>query len=199
MPELTQLPQLGDLAKMEEDVCNWCIAKGWYAPSVTGDQSGFEEHMALLHSEVGEMTDAYRRWGTDDATNTLINHQRPTGNLPKPEGVGSEAADVLIRMLDDSRRHNLGLAVRFAAEHGRFGLGDSFIASMNTLHTLIALTAMAHDDSYTGFPECEVRFAKVLVFLLQVCEKFGIDLQAEYERKMRYNWTRAYRHGNKRL
>jgi NTP pyrophosphatase (non-canonical NTP hydrolase) len=200
MTELTQLQGLGDLGAMEQDVYDWCVAKGWYDQSRTGDESSFSAHMALLHSEVGEMTDAYRRWGLGDATD-LYDELLGAKTLPKPEGVGSEAADVLIRMLDDSRRHGLDLPGRLPVQHGRFGLREYFIDNMETVHVLIARVSMAHSDEFTwpGEDTEGDHFARVLVFLLQVCDKYGIDLQAEYTRKMAFNWTRAYRHGDKRL
>lgn len=42
-------------------------------------------------------------------------------------------------------------------------------------------------------------FADVLVRLVHTCANYGIDLEAEYERKMAYNRTRPYQHGGRRL
>lgn len=42
-------------------------------------------------------------------------------------------------------------------------------------------------------------FADILIRLLHYSEVHGIDLETEYERKMNYNWKRAYRHGGKAL
>lgn len=42
-------------------------------------------------------------------------------------------------------------------------------------------------------------FADVLIRLLDDCSRWGVDLEAEYERKIRYNRTRAYRHGGKAI
>ena len=112
------------LEEMQLEVREVNEDKGWY-----DQHRSFGDDVALLHSEVSEMYEAYRRWGLDDAT--------PAGNisdladLPKPEGLGSEIADVFIRLLDTAQRA-------------------------------------------------------------------GIDLRAEYERKLAYNRTRPYRHGNKR-
>ena len=117
------------LHQMTEEVTATNKALGWYDKPVS-----FGEGMALLHSEVSEALEAWRRWGTEDTTEGA---HFPDGTLydgtrPKPEGVGSEFADVFIRLLD-------------------------------------------------------------------YCARFGIDLQAEYERKLAYNRTRPYRHGEKPL
>jgi NTP pyrophosphatase (non-canonical NTP hydrolase) len=42
-------------------------------------------------------------------------------------------------------------------------------------------------------------FADLLIRLLDTCDVLGIDLEAEYERKMAYNRTRPYQHGGKTL
>lgn len=134
-----------DLARMQREVREVNEANGWFESDRT-----VGEGLALLHSEVSEWLEAYRDWGTDDktgepkhTTDCALVHTSGFGDvdrsegctcaaLPKPEGVGSEAADVLIRLLDE-------------------------------------------------------------------CERQGIDLGAEFERKIAYNRTREYRHGKKRL
>ncbi len=56
--------------------------KGWRP-----NDNRFPESLALLHSEISEALEAYRSWAFD------------VPDLPKPEGVPSELADVLIRLL----------------------------------------------------------------------------------------------------
>ena len=86
---------------------------GWYE-----DERTFGDDVALLHSEVSEALDAYRDHGFADATEQL--HEwgsQPDPDYapyrPKPEGVGSELADVLIRLLDTAKRRGIDLAAEY--------------------------------------------------------------------------------------
>lgn len=104
---------------------------GWFESDRTvGDD------IALLHSEVSEMLEAYREHGLRDATGIvaadITGVSKPGDRIAKPEGFGSECADVLVRLLD-------------------------------------------------------------------TCQRRGVDLAAEFERKLAYNKQRGYRHGGKNL
>jgi len=65
----------------------------------------FATDIALLHSEVSEAYEAYRNYGFRDATD----HMGSMCSLPKPEGIGSEMADIFIRLLDTCGRYNINL------------------------------------------------------------------------------------------
>lgn len=87
---------------MAEEVHQFIRAKGW------DDDKTFGDCMALLHSEVSEALEAYRDHGIHDATEEV-----GPDEIPKPEGVGSEFADVFIRLLDDCLRYNIDLFREF--------------------------------------------------------------------------------------
>jgi NTP pyrophosphatase (non-canonical NTP hydrolase) len=109
-------------AQMENEIERLNRSKGWY-----DEDRSVGDMVALLHSELSEVLEAYRRHKFEDATKDF-----PGLGSGKPEGVGAEMADCLIRLLDMATR-------------------------------------------------------------------WDIDLVAEYERKMKYNWTRSYRHGGRTL
>jgi NTP pyrophosphatase (non-canonical NTP hydrolase) len=116
-------PENGWLSEAGERVNAVNRSNGWFV----GDRRVGED-IALLHSEVSEMLEAYRDNGAADTTGLPDFY----GDTVKPEGFGSECADVLVRLLD-------------------------------------------------------------------TCWRYDIDLEWEFERKIAYNATRGYRHGNKRL
>ena len=72
------------LTQMTSEVAALSIEKGWRSLDVR-----FAEHIALAHSELSEALDAYRVHG-------LASHDTEG----KPDDVGSELADALIRLLD---------------------------------------------------------------------------------------------------
>lgn len=180
---------------MQAEVVAYCEAKGWRE-----DKIPFFDAMALLHTEIAEASDAWRRWGLADGTPL-----RDTGSMRiygaiKPEGVGSEFADVLIRLLDDCDQFDVALQAAIDRNPGQFGINESFLTNMNTLHTMVAkasaVAEFAWDEADPGTALAR-EFAAIYVFLGQLCRRYGIDLMTEYERKMAYNRTRPYKHGGK--
>lgn len=190
------------LAQMELEVEQYCRDKGWYDKPVPFDQA-----VALLHEEAAEAGHAYRDWGLTDQTVFVRRSDRavvedlgavdPADLLEKPEGVGSEFADILIRALDDSARYALNLPEQVNRHEGLFGINAEFMVNIRVLHKLIARIP-DHPDDVDCFYTPAGALADVVRFTWQLSEYYGIDLVAEYGRKMAYNRTREYRHGGRR-
>ena len=183
------------LAEMAAEVDAYCQAKGWRE-----EPALFGEAMALLHEEIAEAGSAWRKKGLEawklralESVEPCAACRQQTDIIPgslsvaecpdhpdKPEGVGSEFADILIRLLDDSCLFGVDLEAEAARYTGFYGVRESFLENMELLHRLVALAAQMHDigGDYRG------AFGAVLVFLRQLCAEYDIDLQAEYARMM---------------
>lgn len=107
------------LSEMQAEVRQFCIEKGWRGPDAP--PRTFGDDMALLHSEVSEALEAYRdfglwRWSEPGGTY----HREHDGNYgyhgAKPEGVASEFADILIRLLDDAEECGVDLEKEYEAK-----------------------------------------------------------------------------------
>jgi hypothetical protein len=185
------------LAEMTGEIVENNTRLGWYENCAT-----FPEAMALLHSEVSEALEAWRRWGLADMTGTSFpaeptRRQALSDRPPKPEGVGSEFADIFIRLLDDAQLFGpVDLEKAPMNDFRQLIVSTSFPANMNMLHDLIS---KASREALYSMKLAVELLGWVLSFLRQLAEEYGIDLDAEYERKMAFNRTRAYRHGGKAI
>jgi NTP pyrophosphatase (non-canonical NTP hydrolase) len=181
------------LAALTDEVRRLNTEKGWRA-----EHRSVRELTALIVSEISEALDAYRRWELDDATEST-DHDCPTPvdglcMCPaKPEGVGPELADVIIRTVDACDilgRHLDGdLALADLAPMAAPRDVNSFAEHLDWLADL---TRDFKIYRQTGGPW-------LLRAVATVATKYGIDLTAEVRRKMDHNWTRAFRHGGRLL
>lgn len=86
------------LEDMKYEVYQLNHEKGWFE-----EDRQFGTDIALLHSEASEMLEAYREIG--------MRHREDAHG--KPDDVQSEAADVLIRLLDTCHRYNIDLEFEY--------------------------------------------------------------------------------------
>lgn len=179
------------LTAMSTDVRALNTAKGWRpAEGGPGDKT-FGDYIALLHTEIGE------------ATEDKDMSQHPLGVLPKPEGVGAELADTLIRFLDLC---DVFAIVPFDMDNELADVAPAATPTLATdgFGTMTACLHAAATDCYRWAsgprdPHHVEPFTVFLRMLVRVAEQSGVDLYAEYTRKMAHNWTRPVRHGGKHL
>lgn len=142
------------LKEMQAEVREVNEANGWFE---TDREVG--DDIALLHSEVSEMFEAYRDHGLADFTTVTI------GNRQK--------------ISDNARLH-----IEDMQAQGR--LSDEG-------QQVLAAEGLAKPEGFGS------EAADVLIRLLDTCERRGVDLDWEIERKLAYNRTRGHRHGGKRV
>ena len=201
------------IGEMTAEIRQVNIDKGWRKAEGGPGDNTFGDYLALLHSEISEALEAYRDHRLADATlatATVAEHHdgrmhgicregKARGECrvtrpEKPEGVGSELADVLIRLLD------MGDVFGITVFELDMELGDvanasvvpsvaenSFGSDLAWLHFLTSVWWLNRTNEAPS----------VLRGLVTVARKYGIDLDAEYERKIAYNRTRPYQWGGR--
>ena len=107
--------QLSDIDRLTVEIRERNTLLGW-----RNNGNTFGDYTSLCSSEVTEAVEAYRDHKTEDATEVVYGSY-----VPKPEGVGSEFADVAIRLLDMADvfgylvDHERARDVRLAPRYGR--------------------------------------------------------------------------------
>jgi NTP pyrophosphatase (non-canonical NTP hydrolase) len=178
------------------------IAHGFRCPEGGPGDNTLGDYIALLGEEIGEATSAYRSWKLEDRTERVVTAHREVGleDQPvKPLGVGSELADVLIRLLDTGdvfgfavfdRDMQLGDVAELYPERS-----DPQLPKLVSFGDHMAWLARRVDKIWTDTSEAPL----ALRALVTIARKYGIDLDFEYERKHAYNLTRPYQHGGRVL
>lgn len=97
------------IPEMTAEVHKYLADHGWFDQPVS-----FLESMMLLVTEATEAVEAWRQWGLADATPEFSTFGDVfAGVPPKPEGVGSELADILIRLIDSAQRFGVDLDAEY--------------------------------------------------------------------------------------
>lgn len=189
------------IAQMTEEIRDNNVAKGWRCAAGGPGGNTLGDYIALLHTEGAEGTEAYRDWKLADGTGyDRMDSDTDVITPAKPEGVGSELADLVIRLLDT------GDVFGFTVFEPDFELGD--VADIDPhitdpeLPDLVTFgdhMAWIHRRIDRVWTDTAVAPSLVLRAVVTVARRFQIDLEAEYTRKMAYNRTRTFRHGGRAL
>lgn len=152
------------------------------------------EMLALMHSEVSEMWEAYVEGCGDLRAVT----SEKIGGFSMVE---EESADVLIRIGDYCHGRGIDLdgaiaTLRMPEMYVEFPTADcDFQHHCNDLHYRITsvLEALRKDG------DVDEAFAILTYALLQFCEHFDLDLDGATEAKMDFNKARPHKHGGKKF
>jgi len=162
--------------KLQDEIHKLANENGWYS----NGKRGRKELLALMHSEVAEALEDYRRGNmlttidnpADDAGDPVIDLMGDP-QVPKPVGFPSEIADIVIRAFDFK-----------GAEKRKQIADDACDPVIDLLQDVNKFIAMGDID--TAIALCYV-----------IAARQGFDLDQEVIRKHEFNKTRPYRHNGK--
>ncbi len=150
--------------KLQNEIHKLANENGWYS----NGKRGRKELLALMHSEVAEAIEDYRRGNMMTIADNPGDPQ-----VSKPVGFPSEIADIVIRAFDFK-----------GAERRKQIADDACDPVIDLLQDINKFIAMGDID--TAIALCYV-----------IAARQGFDLDQEVIRKHEFNKTRPYRHNGK--
>lgn len=170
-----------EMKQLQTEVHALAHAKGWYEDRDLQHLDTRKAMLALVHSELSEALECIR-----------------SGDIPervlasgKPEGLGSELADVVIRMLDFAEAFDLAIEEHIPMvdlDDAKPLQAAARLFEMHGLVTRIGEQLVPADGDLFLVSEC-----------YDLAAAHGIDLDAAIRLKHAYNATRPHRHGGKSL
>jgi hypothetical protein len=160
------------------------IAKGWRPAEGGPGNNTWGDYLALLHTEISEILENYR-------DRRLATYTTATG---KPDDVGSEVADCVIRLLDmcdvfKVAVFDLDMDLADVSPRAPLGLTDPY--------SFGDWVAWLHFQASAMWPLEPLQAPLMLRSLMGFADRWGIVVEFEVERKVRYNRTRPYQHGGR--
>lgn len=183
------------------------VKHGWWEKDRT-----FGEIIALVHSELSEALEEYRKFGEDKDKMIYYSCTRNNniawecdGNCKgcqygKPEGIAIELADTVIRILDyfGSENETFNMRQQMYADEDVFDF-STFGDFITECH---AKLSGANWSSHCEGKHIRSRFCGLIDCMEQIfsyLREQGLDPYEVIAIKCAYNETRPYRHGGKKL
>lgn len=89
------------LNELAEEIYEINVANGWFT-----EERSFGDDIALLHSEVSEAYEEYRK---GSPISYCYSERITLDGQTKPLGIPSELADIIVRVLDTAKRYDIDM------------------------------------------------------------------------------------------
>ena len=187
-----------DLKALTQTSYEIAKSKGWWE-----NPRGFAALTLLMQSEISEALEDYRN---GKRPNQVWYEYPPdiidsvpvlsSGERGKPCGIPSEIADVIIRICDFAGHYDLKLEhMYYLGDHNEFTV---LLARANWFISkawdVLDYHGLDHHDHRVQVGEL---LSEAIAFLLALCSRYEIDIEAAIKTKTEFNRTRPMRHGGK--
>jgi hypothetical protein len=185
---------LNNLNKLATEIHQNAVAHGFYDAAPT-----FAEIVALIHSELSEALEEYRAGHKVDETYYTCDGRRNCTRCisgkcghRKPEGVPSELADVIIRILDYcGYKGYKGLDIGTCEKWYTYDSSKTFPEFIAKCHFCLSEEWMLESLNLSVWGGLK----GLINMICDFCEANSIDINVAITEKMSYNKGRPHKHG----